>query len=273
MNRRRLTRQERKANRIGTLMFFAIIILAFLMVFVLPQFYITNIKISGQRIITEDQVLSVGNIKTGNHLFQGVNGSLKDLFQLRHKKAEQSLLAELPYLKNVVIKSVFPSILSITIDERVEVAYIAISDGCVIIDSEGVVLEVLSNTDSRGIPVIEGIMANQIQLGKKTTVDLPSALAEAIVLLNDVINADKDTRNDVKLLPMIKTIRPMQDKMLFLTIQLPGTGEELIVKTENSSTNLENMIWLRFALKQQKLEGKGKGILDLSSEQKIFIPE
>lgn len=273
MTRHRLTRQERKANRVGTMVFFAILSVSLIMILALPQFYVSTIKITGLRVITEEQVVSLGNLKAGSHLFQGVSGSLKDLFQLRHKNAEQLLQENLPYLKNVEIKSVFPSVLSVTLEERVEVAYIAISDGCVIIDSEGIALEVLPNTDSRGIPVIEGVMANQVQLGKKTTVDLPDALTEAIVLLNDIINADKDSRVDVKLLPTIKTIRPMQDKILFLTILLPGTGEEFIVKVKNSSVNIDNMIWLRFALQQGRLEGKGKGILDLSTTQKVFQPE
>ena len=272
MTKHRLTRRERKANRVGTTVFFSILSLSILLVLALPQFYVSSLKITGQRVITSEQVVSIGDLKTGSHLFQGVSGSLKDLFQLRHKKTEQLLAANLPYLKSVVVQSVFPSVLSITLEERVEVAYIAISDGCVIIDSEGVALEVLPNTDSRGIPVIEGVMANQVQLGKKTAVDQPDALNEAIVLLNDIINADKDNRTEVRLLPAIRTIRPMQDKILFLTILLPGTGEELLVKVKNSSANIDNMIWLRFALQQGKLGGKGKGILDLSTTQKVFQP-
>ncbi len=255
------------------MVFFGIAALVLLLIFVLPQFYVSTIKITGQRIVTQEQILTIGKLKEGSHLFQGVSGAWKDLFQLRHKNAEELLTANLPYIKRIEIKSVFPSILSVVLEERVEVAYIAISDGCVIIDSEGVALEVLSNTDSRGIPVIEGITANKVQLGQKTAVDLQSSLSEAIVLLNDIINADKDTRVNVKLLPTIKTIRPMQDEILFLTIHLPKTGEELIVKVKNSSVNIDNMIWLRFALEQGKLEGKGKGILDLSSSQKVFQPE
>ena len=273
MTRHRLTRRERKANRVGTTVFFVVLLLAILLVLALPQFYISSVKVTGQRILTADQVILIGDLKTGSHLFQGVSGSMKDWFQLRHKKAEELLLSNLPYLKNVKIQSVFPSVLSVTLVERVEVAYIAISDGCVIIDSEGVALEVLPGADARGIPVIEGVVANQVQLGRKTAVDLPDALTEAIVLLNDIINADKDTQTDVKLLPLIKTIRPMQDKILFLTLQLPGTGEELHIKIKNSSSNIEDMLWLRFALKQGKLVGKSKGILDLSGVQKVFQPE
>jgi cell division septal protein FtsQ len=273
MTKHRLTRQERKANRTGTVVFFAIIAVSLVMLLALPQFYVSSIKITGLRMITQEQIVSLAGLDIGTHLFQGVSGTLKDLFSLRHKNAEQKLFENLPYLKSVEIKSVFPSTLSVTIEERVEVAYIAISDGCVIIDSEGVALEVLEGADSRGIPVIEGIVANQVQLGCKTTVDLPGALTESIVLLNDIINADKDTRVEMKLLPTIKTIRPIQDDILFLTIQMPETGENLIVKVKNSSTNIDNMVWLRFALQQKKLEEQGKGILDLSTSQKVFQPE
>ena len=273
MTGRRLTRQEKKANRTGTMVFLGILVVSLVLIFALPQFYVSTIQINGKRIVTEEQVLSIGGLKEGSHLFQGVSGALKDLFQLRHRNAEKALMENLPYIKNIEIKSIFPSILSVTLEERVEVAYIAISDGCVIIDSEGVALEVLGSAGERGIPVIQGITANKVQLGQKTAVDLQSSLSDAIVLLNDIINADRDTRTDVKLLPAIKTIRPMQEGILFLTVQLPKTGEELIVKVKNSSINADNMLWLRFALEQGKLEGKGKGILDLSTSQKVFQPE
>jgi len=268
-----LTRRERKGNRVGTIVFAAIVAVVFIMIFALPQFYISNINITGMRVITKEQIIALGNVKTGNHIFLGVNGNIKDFFQLRHRALEKVLLANLPYLKNIQIKSIFPSVLQLELEERVEVAYIAISDGCVVIDSEGIVLEVLGKSDLRGIPIIEGISANQVQLGKKASVDLPGAMTQAVVLLNDVINADKDSRVDVKLLSCIKTIRPIQEGLLYITIQLPVTGEDFIVKIKNSSDNVENLVWLRFALSQRKLDGKGKGILDLTSTQRVFIPE
>ncbi len=273
MSRYKLTKREKKANRVGTFAFGGFLTLILILVLVLPQFYVSTIDITGSRVVTRGQIISIGNLKTGFHLFNGVNGSIKQLFQLRHAKSEQLLKENLTYIRNVEIESVFPSMIKVNIDERIEVAYVAINDGCVIIDSEGIVLEVLNKSDSRGIPVIEGVVANQIQCGHKASVDLPDSLNESIVLLNDIINADKDTRVDVKLLPEIKTIRPIQDKLLFLTLLLPGTNEELIVKVKNSNENADKMVWLRFALKQGKLGGKGKGILDLSSTQKVFIPE
>lgn len=268
-----MTKQERRANRTGTIVFFTIVAASLLLVLSLPQFYVSSIKITGQRVVTEEQVLSTAGLSTGPHLFQGVNGSLKDLFQLRHKKAEEMLLENLPYIKAVKIRSVFPSVLSVVLEERVEVAYIAISDGCVIIDSEGVALEVLASRGSDGIPVIEGVAALEMRLGSVIAVDLPDALSDAIVLLNDIINADRDTRSDTRLLPAVLSIRPLQDDILYMTIQLPGTGEELIVKVKNSDANAENMIWLRFAMEQGQLEGKGKGVLDMTSSQKVFRPE
>lgn len=271
--RRRSTRRERKANRVGTVFFTAIILVIALMVFALPQFRISSITTTGTRVITQKQITQMLDIKEGDHLFRGINGSLKDLFQMRHTNSEKILRKNLPYLKDVTIRSVFPSKLSITLDERIEVAYIAISDGCVIIDSEGVVLEVLRESGSLGIPVIEGISVSRVQAGEIAAVDLPDALENAIMLLNDIINADKDTSVQVKLLPGIRSIRPIQDDILFITLLLPDTDEEFIVKVKNSKENAEKMKWLRYAIEQGKLEGQGKGILDITTPQKVFIPE
>ncbi|MHB1484656.1 MAG: cell division protein FtsQ/DivIB [Saccharofermentanales bacterium] len=257
----------------GTLLIISILLISALMVFALPQFRISSVEMTGLRVIKEKQVSDMLEITAGDHIFLDVNGSLKDLFQMRHTKSEQMLLKNLPYIKKVEIRSVFPSKLSIAVTERIEVAYIAISDGCVIIDAEGVVLEVLRESGPPGIPVIEGVSVSSVQSGQKAAVDVPDSLTNAIVLLNDIINADKDTSAKVKLLPRIKTIRPIQDDILFVTILLPVTDEEFIVKVRNSKENAEKMKWLRFAMEQRKLEGKGKGILDLTMTQKIFIPE
>lgn len=273
MSKYRLSKREIKANKRGTIVFTFFIVLIFLLIFLLPQFYVSKIEITGSRVITNEQVVKYANLKEGSHLFNGINGSLGNLFQMRHSKSENMLLENLPYLKSVTIKSVFPSRILVDLNERIEVAYVAINDGCVIIDASGVALEVLSDLKYDGIPVIEGILATQFTCGQKVTVDMPQSLNYAIVFLNDVINADKDTRIDIKLLPRIKIIRPIQNNMLFLTVQLPDNNEELIVKLKNSTKNIDDMIWLRFALNQGKLQGLGKGYLDLTSFQKVFVPE
>jgi len=54
---------------------------------------------------------------------------------------------------------------------------------------------------------------------------------------------------------------------------LPDTGEELTVLARVSTNISEDMIWLRFAILQGALNGRGKGVLDMTGENRVFIPD
>jgi len=166
----------------------------------------------------------------------------------------------------------FPGQIHIDIVERVEIAYIKIPDGCVMIDKEGVALSILPAPPG-DIPVIEGVTVASMKLGQKLTVDVPSALNSAITLMGAIIDADQDDRTDLLLLPYIRKIMPIGGRQLYLTVVLPNTGEELNVEAETGTEQAEDMLWLRFALDQGVFDGRGKGVLDLTGSRKTFTPD
>ncbi|MHB1453288.1 MAG: cell division protein FtsQ/DivIB [Saccharofermentanales bacterium] len=273
MSRRHHRRRGRRANKISSYVILCVAAVAALILFALPQFYIGEIRISGQRIVTTAEIVEKGGLREGSHLLSGVKGSISEMFSLRHTEAEQLLMEQLPYIKSVEIRSVFPSVLSVALEERVEVAYISIKDGYVIIDADGIALEVLPKDDAIGIPIVEGITVSDIILGAKAQVDKPDYLNQTVILLNAIINAQKDSRTDFEILPSILTIRPVGDNLIFLTLSLPESGDTLSVKTKLTSDLQEDMLWLRFAMQQSRLEGLGSGVLDLTTEQRVFIPD
>lgn len=273
MSRRNRRRRGRRTNRISTYVILCVVAVGALILFALPQFYISDILISGQRIVTTAEILDTAGLQKGRHLLSGVRGSISEMFSLRHTDEEQRLMENLPYIKSVEIRSIFPYVLSVALEERVEVAYISIKDGYVIIDADGIALEVLPKDAAIGIPIIDGITVSNIILGSKAQVDKPDYLNQTVILLNAIINAQKDSRTDYKILPSIITIRPVGNDLIFLTLKLPESGDALSVKTKLSSDLQEDMLWLRFAMQQGKLEGLGSGVLDLTTEQRVFIPD
>lgn len=273
MSRRNHRRRGRRTNRISSYVIFCVAAVGALILFALPQFYISDIRITGQRIVTTAEILDTAGLQKGRHLLSGVKGSISEMFSLRHTEEERLLMEKLPYIKSVVIRSVFPYVLSVALEERVEVAYISIKDGYVIIDADGIALEVLPKDEAIGIPIVDGITVSDIVLGSKAQVDKPDYLNQTVILLNAIINAQKDSRTDFEILPSIVTIRPVGNDLIFLTLKLPESGDALSVKTKLSSDLQEDMLWLRFALQQGKLEGLGSGVLDLTTEQRVFIPD
>ena len=211
-------------------------------------------------------------VKPGQHLFTGIGPDLRRLFSLRYGSVEKTLLARFPYIRSVQASLKFPSTMVIEIEERVEVAYVAIPDGCVMLDKEGYALRIL-NQSPADIPVIEGVTVTSLTLGQVLTVNAPDAMNSAVSLLGAIIDADKDTRTPQKLLSQVRKIRPLSDGRLFMTLALPATGEELTVATENKGEQLEDMLWLRFAMDQGALDNRGKGVLDLTGSRKVFIPD
>jgi len=267
-----MSRPRPGKRRTGLILTLFILALAALMVWRLPVFRLQVIDISELRSLSEEDVLAASGLKIGQHLFQGLGGSPGQISQLRYAAAEAGLAEACPAIKSVTVKMVFPGKISLTIEERIEVAYVSIPDGCVMIDKEGVAIRVLSQAPER-IPVIEGITVTSLIPGQPLGVDVNSALNSAISLMGAIIDADKDSRPELQLLPLISKIRPIGGNDLYLTVILPATGEELSIAAETGQNLAEDMLWLRFALSQGVFNGRGKGVLDLTGNRKTFTPD
>ncbi len=255
----------------GLIIVLVILLIAALLIGLLPQFYTHEIEVSATRAMSMDQIRAASGLETGQHLFKGLGGSLRQLFSLRYGAAEQQLAAAFPYIRTVEVRLDFPSKIKIDVEERIEVSYLAIPDGCVLVDKEGYALSILPQPPA-GIPLVEGITVRQMSIGKPLTVDLTESLNVALSLLGAIIDANKDTRSSVNLIAAARSIRPVSNRDVYLTLNLP-TGDELTVLARASTDLTEDMIWLRFAIEQGALSDRGKGVLDLTGERKVFIPD
>jgi cell division septal protein FtsQ len=256
----------------GFLLFFAILLTAVFLVVSLPAFHLSEIRVSETRMVSRQKIIETSGLITGQHLLNGLGGSMRKLFEFRYGSAEEAISAQIPYVESARVELVFPGRVDITVDERIEVAYLAIPDGCVMIDKEGYALSIVSEKPD-DIPVIEGIKVVSLSLGQPLTVSVTESMQGAVTLMGAIIDADRDQRIDLKLMDHVKIIRPAGGNLSYLTISIPGSGEELNVLSELGSGLADDMIWLRFALDQQVLGGYGKGILDLTGEKRIFRPD
>jgi len=239
----------------------------------LPQFRAGEVAIEGARILDPGDVLAVSGLKQGQHLLSGIGGGVARFFSLRYGAAEDRLLSAFPYLREVEARMEFPGRIRILLAERVEVGYIAIPDGCALIDAEGITLDILTGSYPQGIPVIAGLVPGTYALGRPLEVNDPEALQDAMVVLDAVLRADTDLRGDMKLIGRIRSVRPVARDAVYLTVLLPSGGEELMVRLHGVRKAPEDMEWLRFALMQGRLDGLGPGVLELSEGQRVFRPD
>jgi hypothetical protein len=243
-----------------------------LLVRLLPVFQLNRIEATTLRSISETDAVAASGLTIGQHLFEGLGGSLTQLVQLRYAAVEAKLLAAFPTIKTVTASLDFPGKIILAITERIEVAYIEIPDGCVMIDKEGVALKIL-NITPKDIPVISGVTVTSLNLGQPLAVDVPPSMNSAITLMGAIIDADKDDRPVTLLLPQLRKIMPVGGHRLYLTVILPNTGEELSVAAETGSDQADDMLWLRFALAQGVFDSRGKGVLDLTGSRRTFTPD
>lgn len=268
----RSTKPVRKGRMTAALVTIAFLSLLAALVFMLPQFRAGSVSVTDTRAMTADQILEESGLSEGQHLFSGIGGGIPQWFGLRYGQAEERLRARFPSIRTVTARLDFPGAIDIVIDERVEVSYLKIPDGCVLVDKEGYALRILPEPPS-DIPVIEGISVVQLSVGKSLTVDLPDSMNHALSVMGAIIDADKDTRSTLRILPMVRKIRPVSGRDVYLTLVLPNTGEELTVLSRVSTTTGEDMTWLRFAILQGALDGRGKGVLDMTGKNRVFIPD
>jgi cell division septal protein FtsQ len=264
------TSRKKRLRSLAAALFFLTAVV--LLVWSLPVFHLSELEVSQLRTISREEIISLSGLTQGQHLLAGLGGTASHWFSLRYAITERRLLDAVPTIKSVTVRMDFPGKIQIDIDERIEVAYIRIPDGCVMIDKDGVALSILPAPPGE-IPVIEGVTVASMTLGKPLTVDVPSALHSAMTLMGAIIDADQDERTDLRLLPQIRKIMPIGGRQLYLTVVLPNTGEELSVEAETGSEQREDMLWLRFALGQGVFDGRGKGVLDLTGSRKTFTPD
>lgn len=251
----------------------ATILVLVLLVWLLPIFHLSKWEISEElRSLSREAVIADSGLKEGQHLFSGLGGSVELLLRRRYGAAETRLLNLYPTLKSVEIRMHIPYTVTFDLVERVEVAYVSIPDQCVMIDKDGVVLRILDQAPDN-LPVIKGIKVTSMQLGAPLKVDVPDALNRAMTLMGAIIEADRDTRTTTRLLSQVRQIRPLSGRQLFLTVVLPDTGEELTVTAETGPDQTDDMLWLRFALDQDAFNGKGKGVLNLTGDNRTFTPD
>jgi len=273
-----LTEQEsphagRRGRRsIVFLTVFAAVLFLCILAVTLPQMYITKIEIEGCSEISEDSLLASTGLVTGEHLLRNVGGGFIQLFTLRYGNMESELRDEYPYISDIKIQVSFPSTVRITVSERREIGYIEIPDGYAVIDTDGYVVALADEAVPEGVALMQGIPVRTAVLGKKIDMTEEKGLNSCITVLGAILAAD-DNSSDTStfsLMPCVKSIRSVQSGTTFLTILLPSTQKDFLVRLGSLKGIADDMVWLRYAAEQNKFDGVGDGVLDMTGDNYNF---
>ncbi len=168
---------------------------AIITLFMMPFFSITEIRITGNESVTEDQIRSYLTFSEGDNIF------------LFNKSKCKKAVLENHYIESVNINRILPATVEVTVTEYKLRGYVPYSGSYLFIDGEGRVLDVQKEI-TKSLPVVEGLKFSNVTVGEILQVDNPSTfetmvhlskLFEKYELLSDVIRVDLTDVTDIHL--------------------------------------------------------------------------
>ncbi|HHX17829.1 MAG TPA: FtsQ-type POTRA domain-containing protein [Clostridium sp.] len=133
-----------------------------------PLFYINSIEVYGNKHYNNIEVINASSIVLGANWFRELayDSDIKGMLTFRSTKSENNILDRCSYVKEAVVRMVYPGKIKITITERDPVAVVPYISTSLIIDNEGFVVDVGDVEGKEILPVIQGLDVNGYSLGK-----------------------------------------------------------------------------------------------------------
>lgn len=170
--RESLIKKERKKQKNKKIIkrLFSIVFLAVLLVGIAlsPLFYINSIEVYGNKHYNNIEVINASRIVLGANWFRELayNADIKGMLTFRSTNSEENILERCSYVKDIVVRMVYPGKVKITITEREPVAVVPYINTSLIIDNEGFVVDAGDEKHWENLPIIEGLDVNGYSLGK-----------------------------------------------------------------------------------------------------------
>lgn len=258
----------RRAGKFVFVSLFLLILVIVLLVIVLPGFYIQKITITGNSLLPTDQLLETSGIRIGDHIMANLGGSLISLFSLHYGNIEKDMADKYPYIDTINIRVSFPSEVLVSIQERKKIAYLQVPDGYAVVDYDGYVVEISAQTAPAGVPLIEGLPVTSAALGDKLKMSSEVGFDHCITVFGAILGADanKIDGTDFSLMSCVKNIRYVGNYTTFLTITLPNTSREVLIRIGSLKEISDDMMWLRYAVSSGVLDSTATGVFDMSGE-------
>ena len=107
----------------------ALLIAVILCVALLPAFRVKYMKIDGNVVVSDQEILEATKLKYNAHLLAGISGNILDILKLNYGKTEEKIKRENPYIRDIEISVSLPSTVQIKVDERSKISYVKTVDG------------------------------------------------------------------------------------------------------------------------------------------------
>ena len=151
----------------------AVLVLAGLFFFLnSPIFTVDKFTVKGNAYYLNEEILTMGNCKTGGNIFWGTDCS--DIKARLEKDA---------YMSDVKVRRVLPDTISIELSERKQIGAIVYGEKYVVIDANGTVLR-KTEVDPK-VTVLSGLTISKLEVGEVIEVEEKVLFRQVLELLNE----------------------------------------------------------------------------------------
>lgn len=168
-----------------------------------PFFNINTMMVKGNAHYDRQTLTAASGIVQGNNGFRQMFEKPGKFYFLRIGLAEKSIIESCPYVKNVKVRFLIPSAVMIEVEEREAAALVNITGTTLLIDREGILLEMNPEIREVVLPVIKGIKSDTFSLGKKINIK-EDALLSVFNIFDTIREMDNEKKD--KLLPSVDYI-------------------------------------------------------------------
>lgn len=232
-------RIKRRKIRFKLFLFLIIFSLLIILLFTTPIFKVKGVVVSGNKIVAENRIIELSEIKSGDNLLK-----------LDTDRVCESILTN-PYIEEVKVKRSFLGIVYLEVTERNGTGIAAFDSKFVTIDKNGVVIEILDSRDDLNLPIIVGLNIKDAIPGK------------AVNLMNErQLNALKIIFNSITTSDLFGIINEVDISNLLSIMIKTNYGVNIKI---GSTENVDSKLALSYAIIEQDIKKKGlRGTLDLS---------
>ena len=237
----------------------------------LPQFYLKSLYISGNELLTDQEIVELAGLEEGNHLLSYVNGDIFQILMGRNAKMEEMFRQEYSIIDDIRCQVSFPSGFSIEISEHQPMGVLAVPGGYAIVSGDAQVLGFRDELPTVDVPLITGLNLQHIARGERLAEEDSRILAHALRFLDTVVRCDFDAADGFHFFPLIKEIYVTPTLELDVSFQLPNSERIMLARFGASGSQSDEIYWLRHVLQTDALLDQGEGYIDLSTNTRVFV--
>jgi len=179
---RRLKRKKRISVIIRIIILLGIIVGSCAFAVTSPIFNIEKIEISNNNIVSNEEIISLSELKTGENIFKFSKNNVKEKIK------------ENAYIEDLQIHRKMPNTIQINIEEREPKYSVEFMGKYAYINKQGYILEI--SEDNKGLVIIQGISTNEeeIKPNQRLNTDDLMALEDIIKIMNVAKDNNLETK-------------------------------------------------------------------------------